>query len=313
MRYRPEQVVALLDSERAGETEGGFPIVGSVDEALALGPTTALVGVVDRGRPLPAGLARAAEALHRGRPRRRERPARVHLRRSGAVGARGAPRRRAARPAQAARRPQRPDRREPDARRDDGADGRLRLCDREDDRLARARRGRPARAASPASSSRPGRPGSRSPAGASPSTRSSPTSSPARPSSSCSRASRAAASCCWVEGQGSLLHPKYSGVTLGLAPRLRAARVRALPHGRPGVRRRRRALPDAVARRARRAARARRRCSPGRRRSPRSRSTRARSTRTPRAPRSPRPRPRPACPADDVVRFGADRLAGCCA
>jgi uncharacterized NAD-dependent epimerase/dehydratase family protein len=53
MRYRPEQVVALLDSGRAGETEGGFPIVGSLDEARALGPTTALVGVVTAGGRFP--------------------------------------------------------------------------------------------------------------------------------------------------------------------------------------------------------------------------------------------------------------------
>jgi len=53
MRYRPEQIVALLDSERAGETEGGFLIVGSVDEALALGSTTALVGVVTAGGRFP--------------------------------------------------------------------------------------------------------------------------------------------------------------------------------------------------------------------------------------------------------------------
>ena len=37
IRYRPEEVVAILDSERAGKThEGGFPIVGTVVEALAL-------------------------------------------------------------------------------------------------------------------------------------------------------------------------------------------------------------------------------------------------------------------------------------
>jgi uncharacterized NAD-dependent epimerase/dehydratase family protein len=55
MRYAPEKVVALLDSERAGETEDGFPIVGSVDEALALTPTTALVGVATQGGRLPPG------------------------------------------------------------------------------------------------------------------------------------------------------------------------------------------------------------------------------------------------------------------
>ncbi len=53
MRYRPEQVVALLDSERAGETEGGFPIVGSVNDALCFDPTTALVGVATAGGRFP--------------------------------------------------------------------------------------------------------------------------------------------------------------------------------------------------------------------------------------------------------------------
>jgi uncharacterized NAD-dependent epimerase/dehydratase family protein len=53
MRYAPEKVVALLDSERAGETEQGFPIVGTVDEALAFNPTTALVGVATAGGRFP--------------------------------------------------------------------------------------------------------------------------------------------------------------------------------------------------------------------------------------------------------------------
>ena len=55
MRYAPEKVVALLDSERAGETEEGFPIVGSVDDALSFNPTTALVGVATQGGRLPPG------------------------------------------------------------------------------------------------------------------------------------------------------------------------------------------------------------------------------------------------------------------
>jgi uncharacterized NAD-dependent epimerase/dehydratase family protein len=55
MRYAPEKVVALLDAERAGETEEGFPIVGSVSEALSLNPTTALVGVATQGGRLPPG------------------------------------------------------------------------------------------------------------------------------------------------------------------------------------------------------------------------------------------------------------------
>jgi uncharacterized NAD-dependent epimerase/dehydratase family protein len=54
LRYRPEQVVAILDSERAGEThEGGFQIVGTVEEAVALEPTTALVGVATQGGRFP--------------------------------------------------------------------------------------------------------------------------------------------------------------------------------------------------------------------------------------------------------------------
>jgi len=53
IRYRPEQVVALLDSERAGETQDGFPVVGTVEEALLLGPTTALVGVATQGGRFP--------------------------------------------------------------------------------------------------------------------------------------------------------------------------------------------------------------------------------------------------------------------
>jgi uncharacterized NAD-dependent epimerase/dehydratase family protein len=53
LRYRREDVVAILDSTRVGESEDGVPIVGSVDEAVALGPTTALVGVVTQGGYFP--------------------------------------------------------------------------------------------------------------------------------------------------------------------------------------------------------------------------------------------------------------------
>jgi uncharacterized NAD-dependent epimerase/dehydratase family protein len=53
LRYRPEQVVAVLDSERAGELQDGVPIVGSVDEALHFQPTTALVGVATQGGRFP--------------------------------------------------------------------------------------------------------------------------------------------------------------------------------------------------------------------------------------------------------------------
>ncbi len=54
LAYGRREVVAVLDSGRAGETMGGAPIVGSVEEALALGPTTALVGVATQGGRFPA-------------------------------------------------------------------------------------------------------------------------------------------------------------------------------------------------------------------------------------------------------------------
>lgn len=53
IRYAPEKVVAILDSERAGESYQGFPIVGSLDDALRFGPRTALVGVATRGGRFP--------------------------------------------------------------------------------------------------------------------------------------------------------------------------------------------------------------------------------------------------------------------
>jgi uncharacterized NAD-dependent epimerase/dehydratase family protein len=54
MRYRPEHVVALLDSTRAaGDTENGFPVVRTVAEALHYEPTSALVGVATQGGRFP--------------------------------------------------------------------------------------------------------------------------------------------------------------------------------------------------------------------------------------------------------------------
>jgi uncharacterized NAD-dependent epimerase/dehydratase family protein len=53
MRYRRDSVVAMLDSKRAGETEDGVPIVGSVDDALSFNPNTGLVGVVTQGGRFP--------------------------------------------------------------------------------------------------------------------------------------------------------------------------------------------------------------------------------------------------------------------
>jgi uncharacterized NAD-dependent epimerase/dehydratase family protein len=53
LRYRREDVLVILDSARAGETEDGVPIVSTVEEALPFGPTTALVGVVTQGGYFP--------------------------------------------------------------------------------------------------------------------------------------------------------------------------------------------------------------------------------------------------------------------
>ncbi|HEY5694854.1 MAG TPA: DUF1611 domain-containing protein [Gaiellaceae bacterium] len=53
LRYRRDDVVAILDSARGGDTEEGVPVVGSVEDALPLGPTTALVGVATQGGRFP--------------------------------------------------------------------------------------------------------------------------------------------------------------------------------------------------------------------------------------------------------------------
>jgi D-glutamate N-acetyltransferase len=53
VRYGADPVVAILDSERAGETHEEIPIVGTVDDALSFGPTTALVGVAPTGGRFP--------------------------------------------------------------------------------------------------------------------------------------------------------------------------------------------------------------------------------------------------------------------
>ena len=53
VKYGPDPVVVVLDSERAGEDYEGRPIVGTVEEAMALDPTTALVGVATAGGRFP--------------------------------------------------------------------------------------------------------------------------------------------------------------------------------------------------------------------------------------------------------------------
>jgi uncharacterized NAD-dependent epimerase/dehydratase family protein len=53
LRYRREDVVAVLDSEHVGESRDAVPVVGSVAEAVAYEPTTALVGVATQGGRFP--------------------------------------------------------------------------------------------------------------------------------------------------------------------------------------------------------------------------------------------------------------------
>jgi uncharacterized NAD-dependent epimerase/dehydratase family protein len=51
--YGERPVVALLDSTRAGDTQSGVPVVASVNDALCFNPTTALVGVATQGGRFP--------------------------------------------------------------------------------------------------------------------------------------------------------------------------------------------------------------------------------------------------------------------
>ena len=54
LRYRRDDVVAVLDSTRSdGETQEGVPVVRCVDAALAYRPDTALVGVATQGGRFP--------------------------------------------------------------------------------------------------------------------------------------------------------------------------------------------------------------------------------------------------------------------
>jgi uncharacterized NAD-dependent epimerase/dehydratase family protein len=54
LRYRRDDVVALLDSRRrTGDTEQGVPVVRTVEEALRYEPDTALVGVATQGGRFP--------------------------------------------------------------------------------------------------------------------------------------------------------------------------------------------------------------------------------------------------------------------
>ena len=53
VHYGLTPAVAMLDSSRAGEMQDGIPVVGSVDDALRFNPTTAVVGVATAGGRFP--------------------------------------------------------------------------------------------------------------------------------------------------------------------------------------------------------------------------------------------------------------------
>lgn len=53
VRYGPDPVVAILDSRRAGQEHEGIPIVGTVADALPYAPTVAVVGVATQGGRFP--------------------------------------------------------------------------------------------------------------------------------------------------------------------------------------------------------------------------------------------------------------------
>lgn len=61
IQYGPHPVVAVLDSERAGESVDGIPVVSTLADGLAYQPTTALVGVAVAGGRLGSEWRRILE------------------------------------------------------------------------------------------------------------------------------------------------------------------------------------------------------------------------------------------------------------
>ena len=74
IRYLPDRTVGVLDRQQAGKTVqdvlgfgGSIPVVGSMQEGLALGPTAVLIGIAPQGGRMPAEWrAWLAEALDHG-------------------------------------------------------------------------------------------------------------------------------------------------------------------------------------------------------------------------------------------------------
>jgi uncharacterized NAD-dependent epimerase/dehydratase family protein len=65
IRYAPYPTVAILDSERAGQRYDDIPIVARVEDALPFLPTTALIGVAPTGGVLPPTWREILEACIR--------------------------------------------------------------------------------------------------------------------------------------------------------------------------------------------------------------------------------------------------------
>jgi uncharacterized NAD-dependent epimerase/dehydratase family protein len=66
VRYGGDPVVAIVDSERTGAEYEGIPIVATVDGALGFAPTTALVGVATQGGRFPAAWRELLKACIEG-------------------------------------------------------------------------------------------------------------------------------------------------------------------------------------------------------------------------------------------------------
>jgi uncharacterized NAD-dependent epimerase/dehydratase family protein len=66
MRYRPEDVVAVLDAQSDATEHEGFPLVRTVSEARELGATAALVGVATQGGRFPPDWRALLEDCIRG-------------------------------------------------------------------------------------------------------------------------------------------------------------------------------------------------------------------------------------------------------
>ncbi|HEU0303478.1 MAG TPA: DUF1611 domain-containing protein [Gaiellaceae bacterium] len=67
LHYSPHPTVAIVDSTRTGEAMEGVPVVATVAEALEHGPTTAVVGVATQGgRFPPAWRALLTECIEAG-------------------------------------------------------------------------------------------------------------------------------------------------------------------------------------------------------------------------------------------------------